>query len=311
MIADAGIEMKINPEDRVLTKEEVISGLRGKDGLLSLLTDPIGAEIMDASDKLRVIANYAVGYNNIDVAAATARGIPVTNTPGVLTDTVADFTIALILAVIKRVVEADAFTREGKYRGWGPMLMLGDDLWGSTLGIVGYGRIGEAVAKRVRGFDARILYYDVRRRDPAYEREMGIEYVPFDELLRRSDIVTIHTALTPETHHLIGEPELRLMAEHKGYLINTSRGPVVSEKALVRALKGGWIAGAGLDVYENEPDIRPELIDMPNVVLQPHTASASLRTRTKMATMAAENLIAGLRGERPPNCVNPEVFSSR
>jgi len=303
----AECDMEINPHDRVLTKEEIISGVSGKDGLLCLLTDEIDEEIIDSGKNLRIIANYAVGYNNIDVGVATERKIPVTNTPGVLTDTTADMAWALIFAIARRVVEADKFTKEGKYKGWGPMMFLGGDIYGKTLGVVGLGRIGKSVVKRAKGFDMRVLYFDAFRADEKVEEELGIEYVSLEELLKESDFVSIHVPLLPSTHHLIGEKEL-LMMKKTAYLINNSRGPVIDEEALVKALRDKEIAGAALDVFENEPELSPGLADLKNVVITPHISSASIETRTKMAVMAAENLLAGLKGIRPPNIINPEVL---
>ena len=303
----AECDMEINPHDRVLTKEELISGISDKDGMLCLLTDEIDEEVIDSGRNLRIIANYAVGYNNIDVSAATKRKIPVTNTPGVLTDTTADMAWALIFAIARRVVEADKFTREGMYKGWGPMMFLGGDIYGKTLGIIGLGRIGKSVVKRAKGFDMRVLYFDAFRADEKVEKELGIEYVSLEELLKESDFVSIHVPLLPSTHHLIGEKEL-LMMKKTAYLINNSRGPVINEEALVKALRDKEIAGAALDVFENEPELSPGLADLENVVLTPHISSASIETRTKMAVIAAENLLAGLKGIRPPNIVNPEVL---
>ncbi len=298
-------EVVINPHNRVLNKDELIDGVRAADGLLCLLTDEITAEIMDVNPNLKVISNYAVGYNNIDVAAATQRGIMVTNTPGVLTDATADLTWALLMAVSRRVVEGDALTRAGRFMGWDPMLLLGSDISGKTLGIIGMGRIGQAVARRAVGFDMKILYYD---KAPVPEAEKyKAEFVSLDELLQEADFVTLHAPLTDETRHIISRRELQLM-KRTAYLINTARGPLVDEKALVEALQEGIIAGAGLDVYEYEPRLTDGLAGFPNTVLLPHLGSATLETRTKMATMAAGNLIAALEGKRPPNLVNPEVL---
>ncbi|HID55069.1 TPA: D-glycerate dehydrogenase [Candidatus Poribacteria bacterium] len=300
-------EVEIYPEDRAIPREVLMEKVRGIDALLPLLTDKVDAEVMDsAGGSLKIIANYAVGYDNIDVEAATKRKIAVTNTPGVLTETTADMAWALMFAVARRVVEADKFTRAGKFKGWGPMMFLGGDVYGKTLGVVGVGRIGSAVAKRAKGFNMKVLYTDVRRNEEI-EREVGAKKVELDELLRESDFVTLHVPLMPSTRHLIGERELKLMKK-TAYLINTSRGPVVDEKALVEALKEGDIAGAGLDVYEDEPDLAPGLADLDNVVLTPHIASASVETRTRMATLAAENIIAFFEGKRPPTIVNPEVL---
>jgi len=314
-IPEPGIEMirkehevEVNPYDRVLTREELLQAVKGKDGILCLLTDKIDAEVFDAAGpQLKVVSNYAVGYDNIDVNEATKRGIVVTNTPGVLTETTADLAWALILATARRIVEADKFTRAGKYEGWAPMLFLGQDVYGKTLGIIGMGRIGQAVARRAKGFNMKVLYNDIRRIPEELEKELNATFVSLDELIEQSDFVSLHTYLSPETYHLINEERLRKMKK-TAYLINTSRGPVVDESALVRALKEGWIAGAGLDVYEFEPKLVPGLAECENAVLLPHIASASVETRTKMATMAAENLLAVLAGKMPPNPVNPEVL---
>lgn len=303
-------EMEINTEDRVLTREEIIRNVKGKDGLLCLLTDDIDEQIMDAEPNLKIISNYAVGYNNIDVEAATKRGIIVTNTPGVLTDTTADLAWALLMSVARRIVEGDKFTRSRKFKGWGPMLLLGTDVYGKTLGIIGLGRIGRAMAKRARGFDMEVIYYDLYRADESTERKLNVRYVPFEELLKQADFVSIHVPLSKETHHLFGKKEFEMMKK-SAYLINSARGPIVDEKALVEALVNKEIAGAGLDVYENEPMVEEKLLELDNVVLIPHLGSATLETRTKMALMAAENLLAGLKGEKPPNIVNPEVLKSR
>jgi glyoxylate reductase len=300
-------EVELNQEDRVISREELMRGVSGKDGLLCLLTDKIDAEVMDAAGpNLKVISNYAVGYDNIDVTEATRRGIAVTNTPGVLTETTADLTWAIMMAVARRIVEADNFLRTEQWKGWAPCLMLGHDVYGKTLGIVGLGRIGKAIARRAKGFDMRVLYYDTRRDEQA-ERELGVAYVPLENLLRESDFVSIHAPLTEKTRHLIGEKELRLM-KPTAFLVNVARGPLVDEAALIRALREKWIAGAALDVFEREPYVPPELIQMKNVVLVPHIGSASVETRSKMAMMAVENLLAVLEGKIPPNLVNPEVI---
>ncbi|HIE09303.1 MAG TPA: D-glycerate dehydrogenase [Armatimonadetes bacterium] len=303
-------EVEVNPEERAPTKEEIIEHVRDKDGLLCLLTDKVDSEVMDSAPNLKVISNYAVGFDNIDVKAATERGIVVTNTPGVLTETTADLAWALLMAVARRIVEADKFTREGKFKGWSPTLLLGSDVYGKTLGIIGFGRIGRAVAKRAKGFEMRVLYYDIERAPEEVERELNAQYVDLEALLKEADYISIHAPLTPETHHMIGERELKMM-KPTAYLINTARGPIVDERALVRALKEGWIAGAALDVYENEPELTPGLAELPNVVLAPHIGSASAETRTKMAEMAVSNLLSVLKGERPENIVNPEVWGRR
>lgn len=307
-ILDKECEVKVNPYDRVLKREELLQGVKGIDGLLALLTDTIDEKVMDQSKNLRIISDYAVGYNNIDVEAATKRRIMVTNTPGVLTDTTADLTWALLMGVARRIVESDRFTREERFKDWSPMLFLGTDIHHATLGIVGLGSIGQAVARRAEGFQMKILYYDVVRVSQDIERELGADFVSLDELLRESDFVTLHAPLLSQTHHLISEEKLKLMKK-TSFLINAARGPLVDEKALVRALKEGWIAGAALDVYENEPDLTPGLSSLKNVVIVPHIGSASVATRTKMAIMAARNLLAGLKGDVPANLVNKEVMN--
>ena len=298
-IPEPGLEMlrarcqvEVNPEDRVLSKEEIIEGIQGKDALLCLLTDEIDEEIMDANPNLKVISNYAVGFNNIKV----------------LTETTADMAWTLLMAAGRRLVEADKFTRAGKYNGWGPMLLLGYDIYGKTLGLVGLGRIGEAMVKRGHGFGMKILYFDANRRSPEEEKALGIEYRQLDQLLAEADYVSLHVPLLSSTHHLISQREFGLMKE-SAVLVNSARGPIVDEKALAKALKEGQIAAAGLDVYENEPAVEPELLGLENVILAPHIASATRETRTKMATMAAENLLSVLDGKVPPNIVNPEVFN--
>ncbi|HWE63080.1 MAG TPA: D-glycerate dehydrogenase [Chloroflexota bacterium] len=303
----AGCDLTVNPDDRVLSKQELIAATTGMDGLLCLLTDTIDAEVLDIQPRLRVVSNYAVGFNNIDVAAATARGIPVCNTPGVLTETTADFAWALLMAIARRVVEGDRFTREGHFVGWAPQLLLGTDIHGKTLGLVGAGRIGQAMAHRARGFAMRVLYHDVQDPPAAVVRDLQMERVEMDDLLRQSDYVSIHAPYIPETHHLIGAPQLALMRP-TAYLINSARGPLIDEAALVRALRTGQIAGAGLDVYEHEPDLAPGLAELSNVVLAPHIASASLETRSRMGLVAVENLLSVLNGGRAPYTVNPEVY---
>jgi glyoxylate reductase len=304
-------DVEVSDYDGVIPREMLLKKVKGVDALVSLLTDNIDAEVMDAAGpNLKIIANYAVGYNNIDVEEATKRGIMVTNTPGVLTETTADFAWTLLMAIARRIVEADKFVREGKFRGWEPMLLLGTDVFGATLGIVGFGRIGQAMARRALGFNMRVLYYDNSRVDEQLEKELKATFVDLPTLLKESDFVTLHVPLTKQTHHLIGEKELKMMKKD-AYLINTARGPVVDEKALVKALKEGWIKGAALDVFENEPEIEPELLKLDNVVLAPHIASASYATRSKMSVMVAENIIKALNGEVPPNLVNPEVLQKK
>ena len=288
--------------------ETMIQNVRGVDALLCLLTDRIDAQLIDAAGpEIKVISQMAVGYDNIDLPAATARGIPVGNTPGVLTDTTADFAWALLMAAARRVVEGDKFTRAGKWKTWGPMDFLGPDITGATLGIIGFGRIGQGLARRAGGFDMRVLYHDTQRR-PEAELKYGAQYAGLEALLREADFVSLHTILSQATYHLMDDAHFRLM-KPSGILINTARGPVVDSAALYRALSSGTIAYAALDVTEPEP-VRPDdpLLTLDNIIIAPHIASASFATRSRMAVMAAANLIAGLKGERLPNCVNPQVY---
>ncbi len=298
--------LAVNPDDRVMTREEIIGEMKDKDGLLCLLTDTIDGAIMDGSSKLRIISNYAVGYNNIDVNAATKRGIMVTNTPGVLTETTADFAFSLLMAIARRLPESERLARAGQFKGWGPMFMLGDDVYGKTLGMVGMGRIGKVMARRASGFDMTVIYHSAHRLPEEEETGLRASFVSFEELLGRSDFISIHVPLSESTHHLFGEKEFAMMKKDS-YLINTSRGPVVDEKALVRALEKGMLKGAALDVYEKEPAMEPGLLKLENVILAPHVASATIETRTRMAVMAAENLIAAMEGRVPPFLVNREV----
>jgi len=308
-LLEKNFEVECNPHDRVLSREELLEQVRDRDGLLPLLTDRIDSQVMTAAGpQLKIIANYAVGFNNIDVPAATARKIAVTNTPGVLTDTTADLTLALILGVARRLVEGDKFTRAGKYEGWAPLLFLGADVHHKTLGLMGFGRIGYAVAKRALGFDMRILYHDTRRADPELEKQVEAQYVDRDTLLREADYVSIHVPLTPETTRFMSTLEFSLM-KPTAFIVNTARGEVIDEEALVEALKNGQIAGAGLDVFEHEPAIHPALFHLDNVIILPHIGSGSVETRTKMGLIAAENLIAAFQGKIPPNCLNPEVYN--
>ncbi len=293
-------------------RKVLLDKVRGIDGLLSLLTDKIDAELMDAAGpQLKVISNYAVGYNNIDVEAATERGIAVGNTPGVLTDTTADMAFTLLMAAARRVAEGVDYVRAGKWRTWGPTLLLGRDIHHATLGIIGFGRIGRTVAKRAQGFEMEVLFYDpmVDVDDPEAQ-ELGAKAVDLDTLLARSDFVTVHVPLMDETHHMIGTEALHKMRS-TAILINTSRGPVVDPEALYQALVEGEIAYAALDVTEPEPiHMDSPLLSLPNCIIVPHIASASIATRTRMAEIAAGNLIAGLRGEPLPAWVNPEVAES-
>ncbi|MGH8070445.1 MAG: 2-hydroxyacid dehydrogenase [Candidatus Entotheonellia bacterium] len=304
----AACAAEVNGDDEHLSQAELIDRVKGVEGLLCLLTDDINDAILGASPQLKVVANVAVGYNNIDVQAATRRKIMVTNTPGVLDDTTADFTWCLLLASARRLAESERYTRAGRYTGWGIMLLCGEDVFGKTIGICGLGRIGRGVAKRARGFEMRILYTDAVRAPVEVERELGAQFVDKETLCREADFITLHVPLLPETHHYVSTKELKLMKK-TAHLINASRGPVVDEMALVQALGERWIAGAGLDVYEHEPHIAPGLTELDNVTLAPHIASASVETRTKMAVMAATNLIEALQGRRPPNIVNPEILA--
>ncbi len=301
ILRDAGLDVNIFEEDRQPTKEEIIEGVRDANALISLLSDAIDREVMDSAPKLKVIGNYAVGYNNIDVDYAKKRGIVVVNTPGVLTETTADLAFALILAAARRVVEGDRFMRDGRFRGWEPMLLLGKEVYGATLGIVGAGRIGQAVARRAKGFNMRILYYS-RTRKPDFEKEIGAEYRDLDDLLRESDIITLHVPLTPETRHLIGEREFAMMKDG-AILVNTARGEVVDEDAMIRALKSGKLFSAGLDVFYGEPQVNPELFKLKNVVLTPHIGSATEKTRRRMAEMVCRDVVRVLRGEEPEHRV--------
>ena len=309
-LLEGGCDIEANPEERGWTKEELLARVREKHGIVCLLTDPIDSDVIAAGSELRVIANVAVGYDNIDMAAATRRGIAVTNTPGVLDETVADFAWALLLAAARRIVEGDQMVRRGEWQGWGLQVLLGSDVHGKTLGIVGLGRIGQAVARRARGFRMRILYYSLERAPAELESELGVEWRSFDALLADSDFVSLHVPLTRETHRLIGRAELERMRPG-AILINTSRGPVVDESALADTLAGRRIAGAALDVFEREPTVDARLRELPNVVLAPHAASAAVETRTRMAMVAVENLLAALEGKCPPNLVNPEVWTER
>ncbi len=301
LLRDEGFEVVI-PENPPQSKEELKKLIKDADAVIPLLSMKFDREIIESAPQLKIIANYAVGYDNIDLEAAKERKIVVTNTPDVLTDATADLTWALMFAVARRIVEADRFVREGKFKGWGPFLFLGQDFVGRTLGIVGFGRIGQAVAKRAKGFDMKVLYYS-RTRKPEKEKELGAEFSGLDELLKESDYVTLHTPLTRETYHMIGERELKMMKSN-AIIVNVARGPVVDEKALIKALKEGWIWGAGLDVYEREPEVPDELKKLDNVVLLPHIGSATYWTRNKMSEIAAEAVIKYLKyGEKPWNTV--------
>jgi len=301
-------EVTINLENRAMLFDEIIAQLPGKVGLLAAGADPLSAKLLEAGKDLKIVANNAVGFNNIDMAAATHLKIAATNTPEVLTDTTADLTFALLLGVARRIGEAERFVRAGKWVGWHPDLLLGGDVHHKILGIIGLGRIGSAVAKRALGFSMEIVYNDIRKIEPGLIDILRAQFRPLKDLLAQSDFVTLHVPLTPETTHLISRNELRLMKK-TAFLINASRGPVVDEKALVEALQGGNIAGAGLDVFEHEPRVTPELLTMENVVIVPHIGSATSATREKMSTVAVNNILAVLRGEVPPNILNPEIYA--
>jgi len=296
--------------DKPLSKTELMKRLKGRQGLVCLITDAIDATVLESSPDLKVVSNVAVGFNNIDVAAATKRGVVVTNTPDVLTETTADFAWTLLMATARRLVEADRYVRDGKFTQWEYMVLLGGDIFGKTLGIIGFGRIGRAMARRALGFNMRVLYQDAVAASAATERELRATRTDTATLLRDSDFVSIHTPLLPDTHHLINAQSLRTMKK-TAYLVNASRGPVVDEAALVQALTEGWIAGAGLDVFEDEPKVHPGLVGLPNAVLAPHIASASSDTRIKMALLAVDNCLAVLEGQAPPTPVNPEVVGKR
>ena len=299
LLKDKGFEVEVSGVDGVMPREELLQKVKGVDAILSLLTDKVNDELFDAAGpQLKIVANYAVGYDNIDVPAATKRNIIITNTPGVLTESVAEHAIALMFAIARKVVESDQFMRDGKFHGWAPMMYLGNDLAGKTLGLVGLGRIGAAVAKRMHdGFEMKVVYYDLKRNEEL-EKKYGIEHKELDSLLKEADFISIHVPSTPETKHLINAERLKMM-KPSAYLVNTARGPVVDEAALVEALKNRVIRGAGLDVYENEPAMAPGLAELSNTVLTPHTASATEETRGAMSELAAKNIIAVLSGEAP------------
>ena len=302
-------DMEVWIEELPPPYEMLLEKARDAEGLLTMLSDKIDAALMDTAPKLKVVSNLAVGYDNISIAEATKRHIVVGNTPGVLTETTADLAFTLLMAAARRVVGADNYTRKGWWKTWGPKILLGQDIHNATLGIIGLGRIGAEIAKRGRGFNMKVLYYDEIRRSEEEERQLGVEYIPdLAKLLSRADFISVHVPLVPQTHHLIGAAEFALM-KPTAVFINTSRGPVVDQRALYEALKSGQIFAAAIDVTEVEP-ISPDdpLLTLDNIIITPHIASASFTTRKNMALMAAENLLAGLRGETPPNCVNPEAL---
>jgi glyoxylate reductase len=290
------------------TREELQRGVASAEGLISLLTDRVDEALLAAAPRLRIVANVAVGYDNLDLAALSRRKIAATNTPGVLDETTADLAWALLLAVARRIVEADALARSGKWLTWDLDQLCGADVFGKTLGIVGFGRIGQAVARRAQGFRMRVIYSSGHRVSPEIERELGAEYRTLDALLAESDFISLHVPLNDGTRHMISAPQFAAM-KPTAYIINTARGPVIDEAALIAALAAGRIAGAGLDVYEREPEI-PDGLRRPNVVMTPHIGSASIETRTKMAAIAVENVIEFFAGRRPPTILNSEVLSS-
>lgn len=295
------------PSNVPLTEENIREAAEGCFGIVSMVMDPIRESVL-STPGLRCVSNVAVGFDNIDVAAATAHGVMVTNTPGILDETTADFAFALLMATARRMVEADSIVRSGQFRGWGIDMLLGQDVNHATLGIIGIGRIGRAVARRARGFNMRVLYFDTNPLPAEAERDMGVQRCDLDTLLAESDFVSVHVPLSEKTHHLLSTPQFERM-KNTAVLVNTSRGPVVDEAALVDALKDRQILGAGLDVYEREPAVHPGLLASPHVVLAPHIASASVHTRSEMCAVAARNMATAVRGGRPANLLNPETLN--
>ncbi len=291
-------------------RAEMLKRVADKDALICLLTEKVNEELLAAAPKLRIAANVAVGFDNIDVAACTRRKVVASNTPGVLDETTADFAWTLLMAVARRLLEGDRLVRSGQWTGWNLDQLCGADVWGKTLGFIGFGRIGRAVARRALGFRMRIIYNDALRAPGEVEKEVNATFVEREVLLAEADFVSLHVPLLPDTRHLMSGAQFAKM-KRSAFLINTSRGPVVDEAALVTALEAGQIAGAALDVYENEPKVHPGLVGRSNVILAPHIASASVETRTKMATIAAENVIAVFSGRRPPTVLNPEVLEAK
>jgi glyoxylate reductase len=316
LLKDAGVELRVwgGPENALPSRQEVLEGAAWADVVLSVLTEAMDRELMEASPKLRGIANFAVGFDNIDVPAATELGIPTSNTPGVLTDTTADLTWALLLGAARNIAVGDVYMRGGNYKAWGPNMLLGEDVSPGgdgnqkVLGILGFGRIGQAVARRALGFDMKVIAFDPFARE-AIEADEQAEWADLDDLLAASDFVTVHTVLSDDTRHLLGEREFGLM-KSTAFLVNAARGPIVDEVALVEALKKKQIAGAGLDVYEKEPAMMEGLAELENTILLPHLGSATRGTRNLMATKAATNALAMLKGEAAPNCLNPEVYET-
>jgi glyoxylate reductase len=307
-ILDANCDMQYWTDSERPPRDEVLRHVKDKDGLICLLTEKVNEEFLCAAPKLCIASNVAVGYDNIDVDACTKRGVVVTNTPGVLDETTADFAWTLLMAVARRVAEGEALARSGKWRGWNLDQLCGADVWGKTLGIVGFGRIGRAVARRASGFQMKIIYTDAVRASEEVEKSVNAEFCDMNSLLAESDFISLHVPLLPETRAMFNGPKF-LRMKPTAFVINTSRGPVIDEAALVAALENKKIAGAALDVFENEPFLHPGL-NRSNVVLTPHIASASLETRTKMAVMAANNIVAMFKGQRPPNILNPDIFKT-
>ena len=307
-ILSAHCEMEYWKQPERISKDELFRRIKDKEGLICLLTEQVNEELLRSAPKLRIVANVAVGFDNIDLQACTKRGVVATNTPGVLDETTADFAWTLMMAVARRLGEGEALARSGNWKGWDLDQLVGTDVYGKTLGIVGFGRIGRAVARRAAGFQMKVIYSDAVRAPQEVEKELKAEHRDFNALLAEADFVSVHVPLLAETRGLFDAPRFHRM-KPTAFLINTSRGPVVDEAALVHALESGKIAGAALDVYENEPFIHPGL-KRPNVVLAPHLASASLETRTKMACIAAENVVAFFTGQRPPNTLNPDVLKA-
>src|SRR5689334_5062564 len=304
ILAEAG-EVVAYPANRPLDEASIREAAEGCVGIVSQLMDPIRDTVL-STPGLKCVSNVAVGFDNIDLAAATAHKVMVTNTPGVLDDATADFAFTLLMAAARRVVEADNFTRSGRFRGWAIDMMLGQDVFGATLGIIGIGRIGRGLAHRAKGFNMRVLYYDPQPLPAEAEQQLNVTRASLERLIAESDFISVHVPLTEQTHHLLSTQQFNQM-KRNAILVNTSRGPVVDEAALVDALTARKLAGAGLDVYEREPAVHPGLIPMPNVILAPHIASATVRTRSEMSAMAARNMATAVRGGRPPNLVNPEV----
>jgi glyoxylate reductase len=294
-----------------MPREDLLARIKGKAGAITLLTERVDAEVLEAAGPdLLIVANYAVGFDNVDVDECTRRGVLVSNTPEVLTETTADLAWTLLMAAARRVPEGDRFLRRGTPWIWAPEMLLGQDVHGKVLGVVGFGRIGQSMARRASGFGMRVIYHDVVRPPESVEREVGAEYREFDDLLAQADLITVHVALTPETRHLFGSDQFRKM-KSTAVLVNTSRGPVIDEDALVEALRGGEIFAAGLDVFEKEPDVHPGLLDLENATVIPHLGSATVETRDAMGFLAVENLLAAVEGRRPPTLLNPNVWEPR